>query len=59
MLKSIQCPFCFESFEIELHGADGELQSLYYDCEICCHPILIQATWLADAEDFEILADRS
>ncbi|MEM1084739.1 MAG: CPXCG motif-containing cysteine-rich protein [Verrucomicrobiota bacterium] len=38
---AVQCPTCFEWFEIPLPGA-GELPAeLDYDCEICCRPMVV------------------
>ncbi|MFC4994092.1 CPXCG motif-containing cysteine-rich protein [Rubritalea tangerina] len=39
---AIQCPSCFEWFEIprpELAGAD--FVEIDYDCEVCCRPMLV------------------
>ena len=41
-MGEIQCPTCFEWFEIALPGlAVGEIVELDYDCEICCRPMLV------------------
>ena len=45
MTVTVQCPFCFETFSILLYREDGETQELVYDCEVCCHPIELIATW--------------
>ena len=38
----IQCPTCFEWFEIALPELGrGEMVELDYDCEICCRPMLV------------------
>ncbi len=41
--KTIQCPYCWEMFEITI---DCSVSSQEYveDCEVCCHPILMKAT---------------
>lgn len=37
----VQCPTCFETFEVALPPA-GELPcEVDYDCEICCRPLVI------------------
>ena len=37
----VQCPTCFEYFEVVSPGF-GELPAeLDYDCEICCRPMVI------------------
>ncbi|MBI1882827.1 MAG: CPXCG motif-containing cysteine-rich protein [Chlamydiae bacterium] len=43
LAETIQCPYCFSTFEIMMDGAGGARQSFVYDCEICCRPILIKA----------------
>ena len=40
--QTIQCPTCFESFQINVYSEEGKTQSLVYDCEICCRPILLE-----------------
>jgi len=38
---SVQCPTCFEWFEV-ISPSSGELPAeLDYDCEICCRPMVI------------------
>lgn len=37
----VQCPTCFETFEVVMPSPD-ELPTEYdYDCEICCRPMVI------------------
>lgn len=37
----VQCPTCFETFEVVTPAPD-ELPTEYdYDCEICCRPMVI------------------
>ncbi|MEB8432091.1 CPXCG motif-containing cysteine-rich protein [Cocleimonas sp. KMM 6892] len=45
--KTIQCPYCWEMFEITI---DCSVSSQEYveDCEVCCQPILIKATVSSD-----------
>jgi hypothetical protein len=59
MTANVQCPFCFETFPLELYPEDGETQELVYDCEVCCHPIEINATWNEDGQNFELDIQRS
>ncbi|MGJ8672674.1 CPXCG motif-containing cysteine-rich protein [Rubritalea sp.] len=42
-LSEIQCPSCFEYFDISLSGPTqgGEKVELDYDCEVCCRPMLV------------------
>ncbi len=40
--RQIQCPYCWESFEILIDPSEGEDQSFVYDCEVCCRPIDVQ-----------------
>lgn len=35
----IQCPYCWESFEI-IVDCSVETQEYIEDCEVCCRPIL-------------------
>ncbi len=40
-MAEVQCPSCFEWFEV-MSPAAGELPAeLDYDCEICCRPLVI------------------
>lgn len=48
-LVSVQCPTCFEWFEVALPHGPSEMAGsveLDYDCEVCCRPMVI----LIDAE---------
>ncbi len=40
----IQCPYCWESFEITIDPSEGESQDFVYDCEVCCRPIDVRVT---------------
>lgn len=59
MKKKIQCPFCFERFAVELFPEDGTQQEIVYDCEICCHPIDLHASWDEDLGKFHVDIRRS
>ncbi len=56
---SLTCPFCFESFWIEVDPSGGPSQNWIYDCEVCCRPIEVQATWDEDAENYVVEGGRS
>ena len=38
----INCPYCTESISIKIDLTGGQNQSLTYDCEVCCRPIIIR-----------------
>ncbi len=44
-LAAVQCPTCFEWFEVALpsdpSGTAGTVE-LDYDCEVCCRPMVIR-----------------
>ena len=41
-MGNIQCPTCFEWFELVLPElSEGGTVELDYDCEICCRPMLV------------------
>ena len=37
----VQCPTCFETFEVALPSFDELPAEVDYDCEICCRPMVI------------------
>lgn len=37
----IQCPFCWESFEV-IADCSVESQEYVEDCEVCCRPIVMK-----------------
>ena len=37
----MQCPTCFEWFEVAAPGPDEWPAEWDYDCEVCCRPMLI------------------
>jgi hypothetical protein len=39
---SVQCPTCFEWFEIPEPPSQERPCELDYDCEICCRPMVIE-----------------
>ena len=36
------CPYCHQTLSVRLDVTGGRRQSLVYDSEICCRPILLQ-----------------
>jgi Cysteine-rich CPXCG len=40
-LVSITCPSCLEVFEVAAPPMDEVPCDIDYDCEVCCHPLLI------------------
>lgn len=41
MFHQIQCPSCFESFEVSGPRAEECPAEWDYDCEVCCRPMVI------------------
>ena len=39
---SFDCPYCMEPNTIRVDLTGGKKQKFVYDCETCCHPIVIQ-----------------
>jgi hypothetical protein len=48
------CHFCFEPFTLTIYPEDGEEQEFVTDCEVCCHPLLIQASWVEEEGRFSV-----
>ena len=44
---TVTCPYCWETLEVLLEPLD-EAQSYIEDCQVCCHPILMQVEVGAD-----------
>jgi hypothetical protein len=40
--KSIQCPYCGQSFDLVIDTSTGT-QQFTTDCEVCCRPFEVQA----------------
>jgi hypothetical protein len=38
---AIQCPTCFEWFEVAFPAFDELPTEFDYDCEVCCRPMVI------------------
>ena len=45
----MQCPYCGETFELEIDAADED-QELVEDCYVCCRPIAFRIEVGADGE---------
>jgi hypothetical protein len=43
LTESIQCPFCGQTFELEVDVTVPQ-QSFVTDCEICCRPMDVRVT---------------
>ncbi|MEO5667020.1 MAG: CPXCG motif-containing cysteine-rich protein [Bdellovibrionota bacterium] len=52
------CPYCAESISIPIDPGGGHAQEITVDCEVCCKPILVRATWNEDTEEFNVELDR-
>ncbi len=37
----VQCPTCFETFEVVMPSFDELPTEVDYDCEVCCRPMII------------------
>lgn len=37
----VVCPSCFETFEVPLPPPGETEGEIDYDCEVCCHPMVI------------------
>ena len=38
----VQCPSCCQTFEVVIPPPEELPCELDYDCEVCCHPILLR-----------------
>lgn len=46
----VQCPSCYEVFEVVVPPVEEQPCEVDYDCEICCHPMMLRfASDLAEA----------
>lgn len=45
--KFIQCPYCWESFEV-IADCSVESQEYVEDCEVCCRPIVMKVEITGD-----------
>jgi len=55
-LVQVQCPYCWEFFELEVEDL-GEAQTYIQDCTVCCRPIQFDVS-PGDGEP-EVTASRS
>jgi len=37
----VQCPTCFETFEVVMPPPEELPAEMDYDCEICCRPLIL------------------
>lgn len=44
----VQCPYCWESVEVELDPGSGNQQHYVEDCAVCCRPWSVSVTYDAD-----------
>jgi hypothetical protein len=57
MLAGFQCAGCGEWNETQVDSSAGSRQSYVEDCQVCCKPNLLQATWDASAREYTIFAE--
>ena len=59
MNNTITCPYCWEQIEIEEIPHSEEAVNLVLDCEVCCRPISVTATWESEDEPpwLDVLAE--
>lgn len=55
----ITCPYCFESFWIEVDPSAGDTQHWIVDCEVCCHPIDVSSRWDAESDGYLCTVERA
>ena len=46
---SVQCPYCWQNFEISVDCSVSE-QQYVEDCEVCCRPIVLTASVSEDGD---------
>lgn len=56
-LVTVQCPYCWENFEIEVEPMEEE-QEFTQDCEVCCRPIAF-TVGMGPEDEIEVSADRT
>jgi hypothetical protein len=49
ILRTVQCPYCGESFETNVDPSGGS-QEYIEDCYVCCRPIVFRLETGADGE---------
>jgi hypothetical protein len=55
----VTCPYCFESFSVQVDPSEGDHQSWVWDCEVCCRPIDVSVSWDEDADTYLTNAERA
>ena len=53
-MYEITCHYCFEIIPIDLYIEEGKTQNFILDCEVCCHPLEVTASWESEIESFQI-----
>jgi len=53
----ITCPYCWQSIEIEEIARTSDFVELVTDCEVCCRPIRVTATWIDDDDEPSLEAE--
>jgi hypothetical protein len=56
-LRSVQCPYCGETFETEVDTSGGS-QEYVEDCYVCCRPIVFRIEVGTDGELINIETGR-
>jgi hypothetical protein len=51
----VQCPHCYQIFEVAVPPLEEQPCVVDYDCEICCHPIVLR--FAEDLAEAHSLAD--
>lgn len=46
------CPFCAQSFSVDVDVAGGGDQVFITDCEVCCRPVRVHLSVDAEGEVF-------
>jgi hypothetical protein len=54
---TVRCAWCGELFDIELDPSAARDQRYVEDCEVCCHPNLIRATF-DEAGEAEVTTEQ-
>lgn len=54
---SVQCPYCWEEFEIAVDPSQ-EGQPFVEDCSVCCRPIVLNVHFGEEGGDPEISATK-
>ena len=44
-MNSITCPYCWQAIDVDEPEPSACRVEFVIDCEVCCRPIAIKATW--------------